>query len=228
MAGFQSTSLDKGFAKSDVSVNCSAKWGTIQDGVTLDSNEKILEDKAMKKKIKNDDIHFFKANKLNSICPTPLKGEQYRIITEKQFNAYALILHLLQDNVIEELYLAIYRINEPTVDSLIEFIESGKIKKATFVISSFFNQTKKPEAWAKKLRLYCEVKENCEHVYVHNHSKVLAIRTEGNDNFVFEGSGNMSDNARVEQYLYENCKESFEFHKNWMVELVKKINYGSK
>lgn len=34
----------------------------------------------------------------------------------------------------------------------------------------------------------------------------------------------MSDNARIEQYLYENNEQSFNFHKEWMLELVKK--YG--
>lgn len=48
------------------------------------------------------------------------------------------------------------------------------------------------------------------------------MRTSKNEFFVFEGSGNMSDNARIEQYIYENSKQSFEFHKKWMTELCNK------
>jgi len=106
-------------------------------------------------KIKNDNVHFVKARALADLCKIPVEGEQYRIITEKQFNAYAFILYILETYVIEEMYLAIYRINKPTVDSIIGLIDSG----------------------------------------------------------------NMSDNARIEQYLFENNKEVFEFHKNWMTEL---------
>jgi len=35
----------------------------------------------------------------------------------------------------------------------------------------------------------------------------------------YEESGNMSDNARIEQYVYENNKQVFEFHKQWIGEL---------
>ena len=128
--------------------------------------------------MKNNEIHYTKAKALSSLCPKPKKGEQYRIITEKQFNAYALLLHLLQEeDEINEMYLAIYRINQPTVHSLIDFIESGKIQKATFIISNFFNQTKKPERWAIELKEFCDRHPNCQHIYTHNHSKVLAVKT---------------------------------------------------
>jgi hypothetical protein len=184
--------------------------------------ESVLKQRAIKKKLKNEQMHYIRAKALSDICGEPAEGEQWRIITEKQFNAFALILHLLQTRVIEEMYLAVYRINEPTVTSIIEFIESGKIKKSVFVISSFFNQTKKPEQWAIMLKQFADKKANCYHVYTHNHAKVLAVRTSKNEFFVFEGSGNMSDNARIEQYIYENSKQSFEFHKKWMTELCNK------
>ena len=184
--------------------------------------ESVLKQRAIKKKLKNEQMHYIRAKALSDICGEPAEGEQWRIITEKQFNAFALILHLLQTRVIEEMYLAVYRINEPTVTSIIEFIESGKIKKSVFVISSFFNQTKNPEQWAIMLKQFADKKANCYHVYTHNHAKVLAVRTSKNEFFVFEGSGNMSDNARIEQYIYENSKQSFEFHKKWMTKLCSK------
>lgn len=182
--------------------------------------KKAIEQRAIKRKINNEKVHFFKANELNKICPTPKTEEQYRVITEKQFNAFALIVHLLKDNIIEEMYLAIYRINQPTVDSIIEYIESGKIKKATFIISNYFNQTKKPEKWAIKLKDFCRQNKNSRHIYIHNHAKVLIVKTANQDYFVFEGSGNMSDNARIEQYIYENNKKIYDFHKSWMEELI--------
>lgn len=210
------------------------KWGSNEDwgiewndvGKSYRSDheitESVLKQRAIKKKLKNEQMHYIRAKALSDICGEPAEGEQWRIITEKQFNAFALILHLLQTRVIEEMYLAVYRINEPTVTSIIEFIESGKIKKSVFVISSFFNQTKKPEQWAIMLKQFADKKANCYHVYTHNHAKVLAVRTSKNEFFVFEGSGNMSDNARIEQYIYENSKQSFEFHKKWMTELCSK------
>ena len=194
----------------------------VQDGVNV-SSEKVVKDAAIKRIVKNNEIHYRKAKALTDLCDIPKKNEQYRIITEKQFNAYALILSVIEKEEIEEieeLIIAIYRINQPTVESIIDFIESGKIKKASFVISNFFNQTKKPEKWAIRLKEYANTKKNVKHCYTHNHSKVVLIKTK-NDYLVFEGSGNMSDNARIEQYLYENNKQSFDFHKGWIEKLVK-------
>lgn len=184
-------------------------------------DKKILNDTAQKRIIKNNELHFKKYNALSNLCTEPKQGEQWRIVTEKQFNAFALILHILEARVIDEMYLAVYRINEESVESIIKFIDTGKIKKATFIISSFFNQTKKPEKWALRLKEYCKNNPKCTHIYCHNHSKVFCAKT-GQDYFVFEGSGNMSDNARIEQYLYENNKLSFDFHKQWMTELCDK------
>ena len=189
-------------------------------GKTIDV--KLVSDTALKRILKNENVHKIKAKALSDLCKRPLPGEQYRIITEKQFNAYALILHLLEDNIVDEMYLAIYRINEPTVNSIIDFIEAGKIKKAVFIISNFFNQTRKPEKWAIKLKDFANNNTNVDHTYIHNHSKVLAIKTSDENYYIFEGSGNMSDNARIEQYVYENSKEMFEFHKQWMESLINK------
>lgn len=178
----------------------------------------VIEQAVIKRIVKNDQIHFTKAKDLSDLCAPPKKNEQYRIITEKQFNAYSFILSVLEKGNIDELYIAIYRINEPTVTSIIQLIEQGKIKHAVFVISNYFNQTKKPEKWAIRLKEYCKSKSNIKHIYTHNHAKVTCIKS-GNDYYVFEGSGNMSDNARIEQYLYENNEQAFNFHKNWMLSI---------
>lgn len=191
---------------------------TIQDGMLI--QEEQFRQRAIKLQQRNDRIHFIKAKALSDLCRKPLPGEQYRIITYKQFNAYALNLHLLESETIEEMYLAIYRINEPTVQSIINFVETGHIKQASFVISSFFNQTKKPEKWAIMLKDYCDQKPNLKHCYINNHAKVVAIKTSSGGCYVFEGSGNMSDNGRIEQYVYENNEAVFNFHKEWISEIT--------
>ncbi len=188
-----------------------------QDGIII-GGRNIVEPKAIKRYLKNLELGYKMAKSLDDLCEKPKKDEQWLIITEKQFNAFALVLKILQDSEIDELYFAIYRINEPTIESLISFIDAGKIKKGLFIISNFFNQTKKPEKWALRLIEYCKDKKDFDTLFVHNHAKILCLKEK--DNFyVFEGSGNMSDNARIEQYRYENSKEVFDFHKDWMTKL---------
>lgn len=189
-----------------------------QDGKAV-SSESLIKSRAEKMFLKNENIHLLKAKALKDLCIKPKPGEHYRIITEKQFNAYAFILYLLESEIIEELSIAIYRINQPTVESLINMITAGKIKKANFVISNFFNQTKKPEQWAIMLREFCENHPNTSHAYIHNHSKVVAAKC-ASGFYVFEGSGNMSDNARIEQYIFENNKLTYQFHTDWIKQIT--------
>lgn len=177
-----------------------------------------LSPSSLKRYYKNIRLGFKMAKELSDLCTIPLPGEQWIIVTEKQFNAFALVLQVVQEHIIDELFFAIYRINQPTVDALIKFIEDGRIKKGKFIISNFFNQTKKPEEWALKLVNYCNKNKNFEAIYLHNHAKVLCLKT-GDNYYVLEGSGNMSDNARIEQYRYENNKEIYDFHKKWMLSL---------
>lgn len=190
-------------------------------------SEQVLKQKAIKRQVQNDKLALIVARNLEQLCKEPKPGEQWRIITEKSFNAFALIMHVLQSRKIKELYLAVYRINEPTVRTIIDRVKDGSIQKATFIISSFFNQTKKPEQWAIMLKDFSDSSPRCRHVYTHNHAKIVAIRTSDNDYLVFEGSGNMSDNARIEQYIYENSKEMFEFHKKWMTALADQTEKAS-
>lgn len=194
----------------------------VNDSAKID--EKVVEERAIRRKIKSDKLHFLVAKRLDDLCVRPKNGEQWRIVTEKAFNAYAFILSLLNDGEIDDLHIAIYRINEPTARSLIELIENRKIKHAAFVISNFFNQTKKPEKWAQMLAQYCsEHPDVTRFCYLHNHCKVVCAKSRGNY-YVFEGSWNMSDNARIEQYTYENSRDVYDFHTSWINNLIDKTN----
>lgn len=229
-AGERATSTRRPFIDSTLTAH--KGWGFGADFGSLDFDfnpekkksdhklsERVLRQRAVKRRLRNDELHFRSAKALEDLCVEPKPGEQWRIVTEKAFNAYALILHVVSSRTIEELYLAVYRINEPTVEAVIEMVKDGRISKAVFIISSFFNQTKKPERWALRLKEFADADPRCRHVYTHNHAKVVCIKS-GADHFVFEGSGNMSDNARIEQYLYENNEMTYNFHKTWMEELA--------
>jgi len=196
-----------------------AEWGgLIEENINAD----LVKQNAIKRIIKNNEIHLIKARTLSDLCKKPKPNEQFRIITQKQFNAYALILQILEETDIEEMYLALFRINQPTVESITDFIKAGRIKKATFVISDFFHQTKRPEIWAKKLRDFCSKNDSTQHVYVNVHAKVCCCKTKKNDYFIFEGSGNMTINSRIEQFVYDNNKLIYDFHKDWMDDLVRR------
>lgn len=203
-------------------IGWNTQWTEDKSNDTLDTF--ALEQKALLRRIENDDIAFSRVANLSSLCKIPNENQQYRIITEKMFNAYAFIKYILQEFEIDEIYIAIYRINQPTAESIIEMIEKGTITKCTFILSNFFLGTTKSEKWIHIIKDYAEQNKNCRAAFVHNHSKVCLVKTKCNKHFILEGSGNMSDNARIEQYVLEQNKQVYAFHKEWMEEVYRKYS----
>ena len=44
----------------------------------------------------------------------------------------------------------------------------------------------------------------------------MGLKTKKGNYYILEGSGNLSFNSRVEQYVIDNDKELFNFTKDWM------------
>jgi len=167
-------------------------------------------------RVKYEELICKKANSFMDIVDGELKeGVQYRIITEHGFNAITVIDYVAKFHELTEIYIAVYRMNQQSVNRLTEFIDNENIR-CNIILSSFFRQNKKYEKWSKDLIAYSENKKNVSIVFAWNHAKVFLAKTKDERHIVFEGSGNLSDNARIEQYLIEDCKTTYEFHKNWI------------
>lgn len=149
-----------------------------------------------------------------------LPNIQYRIVTEHGFNAITVIKYLQDFYQLTEIYIAVYRMNQLAVRKLIEFIDNSEIK-TNIILSSFFRENKKYEKWAHDLVAYANGKKTVRIKFTRSHAKVFLAKTKNNQYIVFEGSGNLSDNSRIEQYIIENNKTVYEFHKNWMDEILK-------
>lgn len=141
------------------------------------------------------------------------EGYQLRLITNNAVNAIVVIDAIMRQFEILELYMCVYRMNLKSVQFLKTHIHDKGIR-ATVLLSSFFRENKKYERWFHEIvGLQNErftVKTGCLH------AKVFVCKTKGGGHYVFEGSGNLSDNARIEQYLLENNAETYSFHARWM------------
>lgn len=173
---------------------------------------RVIDDDAME--IATEEILELDAANIRRLCPEPKPGQRYVIVTEKSMNAVSFIKATLDKGGIDEMWMAIYRINDKAVKIITDLIEQGKIRKAHFVLSNFFRESKKPERWMDSI---CRRADDLgyDFVFTHTHTKVTCIRR-GGDFFVFEGSGNISDNARIEVYNYENNRIVYDFHVRWM------------
>lgn len=178
----------------------------------FDSNYSNFKNTAINLSLEN--LCLESLNKINQLSKIPNNNEHIRIVTKKAINTFDFIQAILNDENIKELTIAVYRIGKKVVSQLHDLQKSGRILKITILINDGFPKlvpdcwnlikSKESETWVIKL-------EN-------NHTKILLIDTLENK-YIIEGSGNMSINARIEQYCFDNNKQIYDFHYNW----IKKI-----
>lgn len=184
--------------------------------------ENIVIDKAkhLKAKIKYDKIIGKKARSFMEIVDGDLSENiQYRIVTTMSFNAISVLSYINDNYEIEEMYIVVYRMNQQSVLKIFDFINNSDIK-SYIVLSSFFRENKRYEKWCEDLSNYASSHDNVRLGFAWNHAKVFLAKTKCGKHIVFEGSGNLSDNARIEQYIYENNEQSYKFHQNWITEIL--------
>lgn len=150
-----------------------------------------------------------------------LPNVQYRFVTSESFNAISVLEYVSQNNDLEEIYIAVYRMNLKAVNYLKDLISNSDIT-ATIVLSSFFRENKRYERWSADLIAFGKSKENVRIDFAWNHAKVFLAKTktEPPQYIVFEGSGNLSDNARIEQYIIEDNEKVYNFHAKWINDLL--------
>lgn len=184
-------------------------------------NDKKETKKQYLARVKYDSLICKKAQSFMDIVSDDLhKNVQYRIITEHSFNAISVIEYLHKFHELKEIYIVVYRMNQLSVHKLISYIDNEKVE-CNIILSSFFRENKRYEKWSKDLILYSKKKKNVSISFAWSHAKVFLAKTTSGKHIVFEGSGNLSDNARIEQYLIEDNKVTYNFHKNWIDNILK-------
>lgn len=187
-----------------------------------DLNEKKETKREYLARVKYDEIICKKTKNFIDVIGDELsKNVQYRLVTEQSFNAIIVIDYLLKKYELIEVYIAVYRMNEVSVNKLKSIIDSDEIL-CSILLSSFFRENKKYERWAEELIMYASKKNNVNVAFAVNHAKVFLAKTKDNRYIVFEGSGNLSDNARIEQYLIEDNETTYNFHKEWIINTLNK------
>lgn len=155
----------------------------------------------------------------------PKKNEQLRLISTKNFNTAAFIKFISEYEIIEEAILIIFTLNKYAARIIIDLYNQRKIKKINCLISSIRNAGN--EIKSQSIRMLIDNIGNDFKLFMCNsHAKIISLRTEKENYYTVEGSGNMSENGRVEQYVFDNDENLFNFTKNWIEEI--KILYKNK
>lgn len=167
------------------------------------------------KKIFKKDLeqkHLYKIANLKELCgELPKSGEMFFLYTTKGFNAITFILLILEKHMfIEELSFSTYSISKSVITLLNKLIDNKQIGEVNIYISESFqirsaDKIEMLQASAKTRPITIN--------YGVNHSKISCIRTD-DDYYIVEGSGNFSENALNEQYIFTNDQEIYEYRYN--------------
>lgn len=157
--------------------------------------------------------HVFKVESLKQLVKNNISpGEIFFLWTLNSFNAFTFIPFVIKNSgIINELIICTYSINRRIIDSLMRFVESKRILSVTIFISDSIKY--RLPAVFDHLQAITLEKENIVVKYAWNHSKIALARSMENY-FVFEGSGNFSENAQYEQYILLNSKNVYEFRRS--------------
>lgn len=157
---------------------------------------------------------------IKNIGGIPKKGESFDILANGQSNAGG-FYEVIRDEwgQVECLCVATWIINRNYIDILADDLKTGKLKKLVFIISNRMSQLGKGHAPNfNRMKNTFFNNPNVSFRVVNSHAKTYTM-TNGVDYITVDGSGNWSQNPRLENYTITNDKSKFDFRLNWMMEL---------
>lgn len=177
----------------------------------MEYNNKYLGIKSKMEAFKDIKIHGLEVSKLNELIGKAEKNVMYSIVTKKSITPYTFLLDAIKKyDVIDELYIATYRITAKAINNIEYLLDNNKIKKFTLVINDNYKVLMKDKSiLIEKLRKRANV------IIINSHVKITLIRCK-NHYIAISGSGNFSTNPKVEQYTLMENEKLYNFHKNWM------------
>jgi hypothetical protein len=141
----------------------------------------------------------------------PDKGGVVLLQSDIAFNAFDLVVYLVNKYPIKHYYASTYSISRKAIESMIYLHDAGQIEQLTLLISE--SMIKRNPATIDNLHAMVSSRSNIKVLYAWSHAKINLLQTHEDDYFVLEGSGNLSDNAHFEQYVLINDKKAFEYRK---------------
>ena len=182
-----------------------------------------IEAKAEKRKIKqtikfsarNENLH----NILKNVGGLPANDEMVNFVSDGTSDTGGFFSEILREfGNIDEMFLSTWTISRENVLRILEAYDQGRIGKFEFLINNGLLKTNSTKAiWG----LICDefTKRGIKYRAVNSHAKIFCVKC--GDRFItVSGSGNWSENPRIENYFIIGGEETFSFNKKWMQELI--------
>lgn len=154
-------------------------------------------------------------NVKKDITRLPEPEEFFFLQTGKQFNAFTFIPFVLMHQTARRVMAVTYSINKRVIEALVELHRTGKVDEITLCVSD--TMLKRNPVTTDLLAAVNREYANINVLFAWVHAKVCLIET-ATAHYVVEGSGNWSENAAHEQYIFANCKGLFTFREKLFTE----------
>ena len=187
---------------------------------TLETNETITQ-RVLTRQAKREMIKGTQKEKLTELIKKlPPPGWSYHVISNGQYDFWTFIpaLAALIGRQGLFLHMSTWTMSRNNAVDMIERFDSGQFKEMTLFTGLYFKR-RESAVYAKVVEAFIERKQR--YLAFKNHAKIILIGDE-KEKYIIEGSANFTANPRMEQYVLTRDDKLFDFHKEWMEEILAK------
>lgn len=158
-------------------------------------------------------------NLIKSAGGFPNEGEIISFLSNGASDTGGFFSSIIEEfGIIDEMYLSTWTISKQNVIRILDAIDAGQLKEFSFLINDGLLKTNS----TKSIYSFLSDEFNARKIKfkaINSHAKIFCVRC-GNRYITVSGSGNWSENPRIENYMILGSKDIFNFNKSWMVEQV--------
>lgn len=159
------------------------------------------------------------SNAAKHIDHLPEPGESIHGIMRANFDAFDFVpavLRLIAPAHLQELNIATLGFNERNAAVLIDLLDTGDIKQASFIGSHFW---KSHETGVFDALHHNLTSRGHQCLAMRCHAKILLFETSDGQCYTMEGSANLRSCRNLEQFVLTNDADLLHFHRQWMQEM---------
>lgn len=168
-------------------------------------------DKAQARTLQFLQEHYMRIESVKQLIGSAPKPDEIMFLWSlHSFNAFTFVPYLLKEHGhIQHLSMSTYTVNMRIADALFRMAATGQVQKISLYISESL-KFRMPKVVDHLQALQQNRPDLLEVHYCWNHSKITLAQC-GSNYYTIEGSGNWSENARFEQYIFANKQALYNF-----------------
>jgi hypothetical protein len=124
------------------------------------------------------------------------------------------------EGVIEEATIATWTISKNNVQKLLDYVDEGKVLKLNVIINDGLLKTNSTKPIYAFMRLeFDKRKDKIQYSVANSHAKIQMYKSK-NKYVTISGSGNWSENPRIENYILIGGKFTYDFNVEWIKQII--------